>query len=287
MASHAAADVSTSAVIALRPSGWLEWQLRRQPSINNGEGKTMHAVTKKAIIGAAAIAAAGLFGSLPYAGSPVAQQDAQSVQHHDVALVDAISDLEVLYLSDIRTDVVAPNGFEDSIWTAYEPNGNAFFDSTGTGGIFPVEGTIGGVPVEVGGYLNDFDGGATQLYDGYLASTTALVDEINGLFGVQAADQPALLAALQADYIGTLPATVVTGANFDSVLSALGGTDDQAALADFGNYFEYFLTNLPSFSTDGYLSGTDITALFTDLDKLGMSLATEFSTLLTGLFGQL
>jgi hypothetical protein len=267
--------------------GWHEWHLRRQPSINNGEGTTMHVITKKAIIGAAAIAAAGLFGSLPYTGSPVAQQDAASVQHHNVALVDVESTAEIDFINAIHTDVVAPNGFEDSIWTAYEPNGNAFFDSTGTGGIFPVEGTIGGVPVEVGGYLNVFDGGATQLYDGYLASTTALVDEINGLFGVQAADQPLLLAALQADYIGELPSALAVGPNFDAVLSALGGTDDQAALADFGNYFEYFLTNLPSFSTDGYLSVTDISSLFTDLDKLGMSLATDLGSLVTGLFGSL
>ncbi|WIM88415.1 hypothetical protein PT015_02610 [Candidatus Mycobacterium wuenschmannii] len=247
----------------------------------------MHAVTKRAIIGTAAIAAAGLFGSLPYSGSPVAEQDAPSVQHHDVALVDAVSDAEIAYINAIAVDVVHPNGFEDSVWTAFEPHGNEFFDSTGAGGIFPVEGTIGGVPVEVGGYLNVFDGGATQLYDGYLASTTALLDEINGLFGAQAADQPLLLAALQADYIGDLPSTLAVGPNFDAVLSALGGTDDQAALADFGNYFEYFLTNLPSFSTDGYLSTTDITALFTDLDKVGMQLFTDFSALVTGLFGSL
>jgi hypothetical protein len=236
---------------------------------------TMHVATKRAIIGAAAIAAAGLFGSLPYEGASVAQQDAPTV-HRDVALVDAISDAEILYLSDVKTDVVAPNGFEDSLLTAYgATNGPAYLDYSGTGAIFAPP------------YENAFDGGATQLYDAYLADTVALEDEINGLLGVQAADQPALLAALEADYVGTLPATVEVGPNFDAALSLLGTTDDQGALADFANYGEYFLTNLSTFSTDGYFTSGDFTALFTDFDKLGMSLGTEFSTLLTSLFGSL
>jgi hypothetical protein len=37
----------------------------------------------------------------------------------------------------------------------------------------------------------------------------------------------------------------------------------------------------------GYFTAGDFTALLTDLDKLGMSLATEFSTFVTGIFGSL
>jgi hypothetical protein len=57
----------------------------------SGEGKTMRAAKKRAIIVAAGLAAAGLLGSLPYDESSLAQQGTQ-VQHHDVVLVDATSD---------------------------------------------------------------------------------------------------------------------------------------------------------------------------------------------------
>ena len=65
------------------------------PAAHNisGEGKTMRTTTKRTIIAAAALAAAGLFGSLPYDGSPLAQQGVP-VQHRDVALVDVTSDAD-------------------------------------------------------------------------------------------------------------------------------------------------------------------------------------------------
>lgn len=243
--------------------------------ITYGEGTTMHVTTKRATIGAAAIAAAGFFGSLPFGGTPVAQQGAPTV-HRDVALVDAVDTTEIAYINAIHTDVVAPNGFEDSLLTAYgATNGPAYLDYSGTGAIFSPE------------YLNAFDGGATQLYDGYLADTVALEDEINGLLGVQAADQPALLAALQADYIGELPSTVTVGPNFDAALSLLGTTDDQAALSDFFTYGEYFLTNLASFSSDGLLTGASLEAGLSALEHLAVNLGGDFTSLVTGLFSSL
>ena len=51
----------------------------------------MNAATKRTIIATAALAAAGLFGSLPYEGSTQAQQGAPTV-HRDVALVDILTD---------------------------------------------------------------------------------------------------------------------------------------------------------------------------------------------------
>ncbi|MDT5226719.1 MAG: hypothetical protein QOH94_512, partial [Mycobacterium sp.] len=47
----------------------------------------MKSGTKRTVIAGAALAAAGLFGSMPFDGSSVAQSGVP-VQHHDVALVD-------------------------------------------------------------------------------------------------------------------------------------------------------------------------------------------------------
>src|ERR1700679_3583941 len=51
----------------------------------------MNTATKRAGIATAALAAAGLFGSLPFDGSSVAQRGVPTV-HRDVALVDIVSD---------------------------------------------------------------------------------------------------------------------------------------------------------------------------------------------------
>ncbi len=61
------------------------------PAAHNisGEGKTMHVTTKRTLVAAAALTAAGLFGSLPYHGS--AQAQGVPNVHHDVALVDVTS----------------------------------------------------------------------------------------------------------------------------------------------------------------------------------------------------
>jgi hypothetical protein len=231
----------------------------------------MNLATKRTIIGAAALAAAGLIGSLPYEGTSVAQQGVPTV-HHDVALVDVVDAGEITYNNGIDTDVVAPNGFEDSLFISYgATDGPLFLDTAGKGAIFDPTNTPS---LE---YLNDFDGASTQLYDGYLADTVATEDEINGLLGVQAADQPALLANFEADYIGTAP-TVALGSTFDSTLATIGTADDMAATSDFTAYGEYFLTNLTAFSTDGYFT-TGLTDLTTDLDKLAVGLGTDFTTL--------
>lgn len=264
----------------------------------HGEGTTMHYMAQRATIAAAAVAAAGLFGCLAQEGTPIAAQGARAV-HADVTLVDASSaaatpdalgTAEIVYNNGIYSDLVGPNGFEDSLWTAYEPNGNTIFDSTGTGAIFPVAGDIGGVPVTAGGYLNVFDGGETQLYDAYLADSVAVEDEVNNLLGASSSDQAALLANFDADYITpvnqALP-TIPLGADFDSTLSSLAGTDDQAALADFSTFTEYFLNNLASFSSDGFLTEAGLTAELTALENLGSGFATDFSALLTSLFSSL
>jgi hypothetical protein len=242
--------------------------------------------TKRMIIGAAALATAGLFGSLPYEGSSVAQQGVPTV-HRDVALVDSVLLGEVTYDNGIYTDVVSPNGFEDTLFISYGAHAPAYLDTGGTGAIFD--------PTNVPSleYLNDFDGSLTQLYDGYLADTVATEDEVNGLLGVQAADQAGLLATFDKDYIGALPtgdaAPVVGSASFDSALATIATSNDMAASSDFATYGEYFLTNLSAFTTDGLFttSGLETTVadFTTGLDGLVTNLGTDLTALLGDLGG--
>ena len=63
--------------------------------VNSGGREIMNAKTKRTVIAAAALGAAGLFGSLPFDGASVAQQGVP-VQHHDVALVDTASPLDTV-----------------------------------------------------------------------------------------------------------------------------------------------------------------------------------------------
>jgi hypothetical protein len=83
--------------------------------IISGEGKTMHTATKRAVIAAAGLAAAGLFGSLPYDGSSLAQQGTPPFQHHDVALVGVTSPTvacEIALDDQLFNSVVSSTGLE-------------------------------------------------------------------------------------------------------------------------------------------------------------------------------
>src|ERR1700744_367019 len=82
----------------------------------NRERKTMNAATKRTIIATAALAAAGLFGSLPYEGSTQAQQGAPTV-HRDVALVDITTLLtdEGTLDTALFNDVLGPTGAEEQL----------------------------------------------------------------------------------------------------------------------------------------------------------------------------
>src|ERR1700733_2055796 len=92
----------------------------RAHRMRTGERKIMHAGTKRIVIGAAALTAAGLIGSLPYDGSPAAQQGAPTV-HRDVALVD-VSDTfladEGTFDTALFNDVLGPTGAEEQLFSA-------------------------------------------------------------------------------------------------------------------------------------------------------------------------
>ena len=147
----------------------------------------MNVATKRAVIATAALAAAGLFGSLPYDGSPVAQQGVPTV-HRDVALVD-ITDATLLtdegiYDKVLVTDVVAgENTLYTDLSNTYSPTvANGLLDTTTA---------LGGA--------GDFNGAATAGFDGLYLDGLATEDEVNQLVGISdTTSQTAILADLTA-----------------------------------------------------------------------------------------
>ena len=73
----------------------------------------MNTRTKRTVVATAALAAAGLLGSLPFDGSSVAQQGVPTV-HRDVALVDIVTD-EISFDNLVYTDLTSG---ETSLYTA-------------------------------------------------------------------------------------------------------------------------------------------------------------------------
>ncbi|HXO55304.1 MAG TPA: hypothetical protein VN866_02025, partial [Mycobacterium sp.] len=86
--------------------------------ISSGERKPMHTATTRTLVAAAALAAAGLFGSLPYHGTVQAQ--GVPIQHHDVALVDSSDILgpETTFDTTFFNDVLGSGGAEEQFYNS-------------------------------------------------------------------------------------------------------------------------------------------------------------------------
>jgi hypothetical protein len=236
----------------------------------------MNAATKRTIIATAALAAAGLFGSLPYEGSTQAQQGAPTV-HRDVALVDITTLLtdEGTFDTALVTDV---SGAETTLYndlsTTYSPTvANTLLDTT-TGG------------------AGDFNGAETQGFDGLLTSGLVTEDQVNQLLGVtETASQTAILADFVADG-GTIPAssdvtladlTAAVGTSaFDTDLTSIANADYSLAFTDFEGYLSSFATDTSGLSDVSTLL-TDLTSSFSDLTNL----TPDLTSILTDLGGLL
>jgi hypothetical protein len=239
--------------------------------MRTSKGKIMHAGTKRIVIGAAALTAAGLFGSLPFDGTRVAQQGVPTV-HRDVALVDVLTD-ETAFDTLLFNDVLGPTGAEATLFNDLSstalgvPGATTLLDATGASPIFS----------------GDFNGAESRLFEGLYLDTLASEDQLNQLLGITpTASETAILA----DYTSlpeaplpsgdTLPAVGATG--FDTDLTTIANGDFSLAVSDF----EGFLSNLATDTSGlGSLSTllTDFSSSFSDLSNL----STDFSTLLTGL----
>jgi hypothetical protein len=226
----------------------------------------MNARTRRTVIAAAALAAAGLFGSLPFDGSSVAQHGVP-VEHHDVALVDSISDTaigsETAIDNFLYAGVFGPTGGESELFNAAVTllGGSTADALLGTTALAGADGI--------------FDGAASNFSSGLFLDTWAAENELNQLLGVSATtSETAILADIANDPISLAVGDVLPTAgapSFDADLMSFANADFSAGATEFTTY----LDSLPTLVGD--LGG---------LGSLG-SLGTELTSLWDGLLGSL
>lgn len=254
----------------------------RTTPTHHGEGKTMHKATTRTLVAGAGIAAAALFGSLPFDGSFVAQQDTPQVQHHDVALVDvateasaaAVNDAQQFLLNaegafnDTLSGLTAQdNGLLDVLYTAVGPNlADSLLLADGDGAIYDAD------------YLNIFNGAATAGYNGFITNTLAFEAELNNILGVPMPDAQAYLLDQFNDlFIGAVPSTLgqpELGDSFIPDLVAIANNQYTLASNDLIEYTSYLFTNFNDV-LEG-ITQIDLGSLLTDVTE-------SLTTLTTGL----
>jgi hypothetical protein len=249
---------------------------RRTPS-KNRERKTMHAGTKRIVIGAAVLTAAGLFGSLPFDGTHVAQQGVPTV-HRDVALVDIILTDEGTLDTTLFNDVLGPTGAEEQLFnTLATALSGGTLDNAGITAATTLLDATGASPI----FSGDFDGAESRLFEGLFLNTLVGEDELNQALGESAtASQTELLSVFNADFVPLPSGTTdpVLGAGFDTDLTSIANADYTLA----GGDFEGFLANLATDTsglTDVSTLLTDLSSSFSDLTNLTPELSTIFTDL--------
>jgi hypothetical protein len=238
--------------------------------IISGERKFMHTATKRTLIAAAALTAAGLYGSLPYHGSTQAQ--GVPTVHQDVALVDTASDilsLETGFDDQVFSSIFGSTGAEEQLYQSFvtafgETNAQILLDTNTAEPVFS-------------GVLN---GAVSRLSDSLLYDTWAGESEINALFGIDpSVSDAAILADINADFVPLPTGFELPDAgdpNFASDLLAIASADMTAGYNDLLGYFADVSTNLGNLDL-GDLGG--LGGLLGDTGNLG--------DLLTNLLGDL
>jgi hypothetical protein len=262
-----------------------------------GEGKTMHVAAKRAIVAAAAVAAAGLYGSLSYDGQMVAQPGLRTV-HQDVALVDVDVDdtaiaaasaaaptageiatfltAENVFNNEAYQAVFGPTGFEATLYSDVGTNANLFLDTTSAAGIF--------------------DGATSQYFDGVYADGLLGEDFLNQALGIGASTSEASLLTQLADdpFVATTAAeqteitaleSATTASTFDGDLSGLAQAFYTQSFTDLTGYFTYLSDNATALSSAGFDTSlsTILGDVSTDLTNAVSGLSTDFSTFITAL----
>ena len=237
----------------------------------------MHTTTKRTLIAAAALTAAGLFGSLPYHGPWQAQ--GVPIQHHDVALVDSFTTLlgdEGTLDTALFNDVLGPTGAEEQLFSALATatstsEATTLLDATGANPIFS----------------GDFNGAESRLFEGLFLNGLVGEDQINQSLGATSTEsETELLSIFNSDFVpipasadltATDLANAVGTSAFDTDLTTIANADYTTAAGDF----EGFLTNLTA-DTSGL---GDVSTLLTDLSSsfsdLSTNLTTDFSAVIT------
>lgn len=239
--------------------------------------ETMKAVTRRTLIAAGALTAAGLFGSLPYHGSIQAQ--GVPIQHHDVALVDDYTTL----LTDEGTldnafwnDVLGPTGAEEQLFTSLA-------NATSTSEATTLLDATGANPI----YSGDFNGAESRAFEALFLNGLVTEDQVNQLLGATSTEsQTALLSVFNTDFVPIPASTDLTAADlaaavgtstFDTDLSTIANADYALAASDFEGYLSSLAGDTGSLGDIGTLL-TDLSSSFSDL---GTNLTTDFSAVIT------
>jgi hypothetical protein len=245
--------------------------------MKNRERETMNAATKRTVVAAAGLAAAGLLGSLPYQGSLQAQPGVPTV-HRDVALVDADTTLlgdEGTFDTALFNDVLGPTGAEEVLYSDLSTalgasEATTLLDATGASPI----------------YSGDFNGAESRLFEGVYLDTLASEDQLNQALGVS---PDASETAILADWTSLPEAPLPTGdtlptvgaSGFDTDLTTIANAEFADATADFEGWLSSLATDTSGLGDLGTVF-TDLGSSFSDLSNLSGDLSTILGDL-TGL----
>jgi hypothetical protein len=237
----------------------------------------MHSATKRTLIAGAGLAAAALFGSLPYHGPSQAQ--GVPTQHHDVALVDSFTTLlgdEGTLDTALFNDVLGPTGAEEQLFSTLStsigaPDATTLLDATGANPLFS----------------GDFNGSESRLFEGLFLNGLVGEDQVNQSLGATPLEsETELLNVFNTDFAPIPASADVTAAElagavgtsaFDTDLTSIANADFTVAAGDF----EGFLTNLTT-DTSGLASlGTLLTDFGGSFGDLSTNLTTDFTAVIT------
>jgi hypothetical protein len=267
---------------------------------SSGERQIMRTTTKRTLIAAAALTAAGLFGSLPYHGS--VQADGVPVQQHDVALVDLTSDIlgpETTFDTGFYNSVLGPTGAEEQLLSSFQA---AYGDATAA--------YLLDTNTASPDFSGVFNGAESRFFEGAFLDTLASEDSINQLFGITSADsQQALLDVFTSTGGPPIPAAAdVTLAQlegavgtpaFDTDLTAIANADFASGLTDLQGYLGDLVSGAGGTGLSGLpgdLGGGDLSGLLSGLlGDLGLGsvgdgvggLGGDLTSVLDGLLGLL
>jgi hypothetical protein len=237
----------------------------------------MKAATRRTIIAAGALTAAGLFGSLPYHGST--QALGVPIQHHDVTLVDAEATLlldEAILNNAFWNDVLGPTGAEEQLFSALSSTlgtseATTLLDATGANPIFS----------------GAFNGAESRGFEALFLNALVGEDQLNQALGVSPLlSQGDLLTVFNLDFVpipassGVTPAELIAALGtpaFDQDLTSIANADYALAASDFEGY----LTSLAGDTSALGEIGTLLTDLSNSFSDLGTNLTTDLNAVIT------
>jgi hypothetical protein len=245
----------------------------------------MHSATKRTLIAGAGLAAAALFGSLPYHGSSQAQ--GVPTQHHDVALVDIDTLLtdEGTFDTALSNDVLGPTGAEEVLFNDLATAlGGGTVTPAGTADATTLLDATGANPI----FSGDFNGSESRLFEGLFLNGLVGEDQVNQALGATSTESE---TAILADFTSAGGPPIPSGAdvtlaelgsavgtsNFDTDLTSIANADYTLAAGDFEGY----LTSLAGDTSSLGDFSTLLTDLSSSFSELSTNLTTDFTAVIT------